>query len=67
MLLYAVNNAIKNACTQNERLTVIRGRGLTSAVRRTDVGDRAAVTTRLLLHGLHGNVDTVAGGIVDPG
>lgn len=32
-------------------------------MRRTDVGHGAAVTSRLLLHGLHGDVDTVTGGI----
>lgn len=48
------------------RLTVIRGRSLASTVRRTNVGHRAAITTRLLLHRLHGDVDTMAG-IVDPG
>lgn len=47
------------------RLTVVRGRSLARTVRRTNVGHGAAVAT-LLLHRLHGDVDTVAG-IVDPG
>lgn len=38
-------------------------RGLASTVRRTNISYRTAITTRLLLHRLHADIDT---GIVDP-